>query len=225
MSLLAIIPARGGSKGIRRKNIKYFSGKPLIGWTIDEAKKASCINRTIVSTEDEEIATVARNLGADVPFMRPIELAQDDSSGIAPVLDAISRLGNYEWVLLLQPTSPFRTAEDIDGIWKFCKRQHVPSAVSICEIDQHPYMTYEIDASHRLKPLINTIKKPSEMRRQELPKFYGVNGALYLAKTEWLLNQKEFIGPETRGFIMPPERSLDIDTPLDWRMAEFLMKA
>lgn len=143
MNLLTCIPARGGSKGIPRKNIRPLAGKPLIGWTIDAAKQAACVNRIVVSTEDEEIATVARALGAEVPFMRPEELAADDTPGIEPVLHAIAQLPGFDWLLLLQPTSPLRTAADIEGIVDFCHSQQAPAAVSICEVAKHPYWMYQ----------------------------------------------------------------------------------
>lgn len=222
MSLLAVIPARGGSKGIPRKNIKALASRPLIGWTIDSAKQALCIDRTIVSTEDEEIANVARNLGADVPFTRPAELAADDTPGMAPVLHAISQLPDYDWVLLLQPTSPLRTAEDIEGIWQFCQERGAPSAVSVCEAGKHPYWMYLCNAAQRLEPVIKV--RPHVTRRQDLPPAYALNGALYLARTDWLLEQQDFIGPETLGYIMPPERSVDLDTLQDWRWVEFLLE-
>lgn len=222
MSILAIIPAREGSKGIPRKNIKPLMGKPLIGWTIDAAKRSSCIDRLIVSTEDEKIALVARELGADVPFMRPAELAADDTPGISPVLHTISQLPDYEWVLLLQPTSPLRTAEDIDGIWQFCRERGAPSAVSICEVGKHPYWMYQCNPTQRLEPFIKG--RPNVTRRQDLPPAYALNGALYLARTDWLLEQQNFIGPETLGYIMPAERSVDLDTLQDWRWVEFLIE-
>jgi len=222
MSVLAIIPARGGSKGIPRKNIKPLMAKPLIDWSIEAAKQSSCIDRIIVSTEDKEIASVACELGVDVPFMRPDELAADDTPGVAPVLHAISQLPNYDWILLLQPTSPLRIAEDIDGIWQFCLERDAPSAVSVCEVGKHPYWIYQRDASQRLQPFIKG--RPDVTRRQDLPPAYSLNGALYLARTDWLLEQQDFIGPETRGYIMPPERSVDLDTPQDWRWVEFLIE-
>ena len=222
MSLLAIIAARGGSKAILRKNIKSLMGKPLIGWSIDAAKQSSCIDRIVVSTEDDEIASVARELGADVPFMRPAELAADDTPGIAPVLHAISQLPDYDWVLLLQPTSPLRAAEDIDGIWRLCQERGAPSAVSMCEAGKHPYWMYQRNAAQRLEPFIEG--RPDVTRRQDLPPAYALNGALYLARTDWLLEQQNFIGPETLGYIMPPERSVDLDTPQDWRWVEFLIE-
>lgn len=222
MSVLAIIPARGGSKGISRKNIRSLAGKPLIGWSIDEAKQASCINRIVVSTEDEEIASVAREFGADVPFMRPAELAADDTPGMAPVLHAISQLPYYDWVLLLQATSPLRSAEDIDGIWRFCQERDASSAVSICEVGKHPYWMYQCDTVHHLEPVIKD--RPDVTLRQNLPPTYVLNGAIYLARTEWLLEQQNFIGPKTLGYTMPPERSVDLDTPLDWLWVEFLIE-
>lgn len=222
MSLLAIIPARGGSKGIPRKNLKPLAGKPLIGWTIDAAKKASCIDCIIVSTDDFEIATLARELGAEVPFMRPAELAADDTPGIAPVIHAISQLANYEWVLLLQPTSPLRSALDIDGIWQFLQEKGATSAVSICKVDAHPYWMYKCSADHRLEPFLRD--RPDVTRRQELDSVFALNGALYLARTDWLIKHKVFIGPDTLGYVMPPERSVDLDTPQDWRWVEFLIE-
>ena len=221
MSLLAIITARGGSKGIPRKNLKPLAGKPLIGWSIDAAKQASCITCIIVSTEDEEIASAARELGADVPFMRPAELSADETPSIAPVLHAIEHLPDYDWVLLLQPTSPLRTHADIEAIWHLCQDRNSPSAVSVTEVGKHPYWMYQSDAEHRLQPFIKG--RPDVTRRQDLPPAYALNGALYLAKTEWLLKHGKFIGPETLGYTMPPERSVDLDTLQDWRWVEYLI--
>ena len=221
MSLLTLIPARGGSKDIPRKNIKPLMGKALIGWSIDAAKKARCVDRIVVSTEDDEIASVARELGADVPFMRPDELATDGTPGIAPVMHAILQLPDYDWVLLLQPTSPLRSAEDINGIWQFCQERGAPSAVSVCEAGNHPYWMYQCNAAQRLEPFIK--ERPDVARRQDLPPAFALNGALYLARTDWLLKQRDFVGPETLGYIMPPERSVDLDTPQDWRWVEYLI--
>jgi len=222
LSILAIIPARGGSKGIPRKNIKPLMGEPLVGWSIDAAKQASCIDRIIVSTEDEEVASVARGLGADIPFMRPAELAADETPSIYPVLHAIEQLPEYDWVLLLQPTSPLRTHADIEAIWQLCQDRNSPSAVSVTEVGKHPYWMYQSDAAHRLEPFIKG--RPDVLRRQDLPAAYALNGALYLARTDWLLEQENFIGPETLGYIMPSERSVDLDTPQDWRWVEFLIE-
>lgn len=222
MSVLAIIPARGGSKGIPRKNIKKLNGKPLIGWTIGAAKEAHCIDRIVVSTEDDEIASVAKGLGADVPFLRPAELAKDDTPGIDPVLHAIDQMPKYDWVLLLQPTSPLRSAADIDAIWALCQQKSASSAVSISEVSKHPFWMYQRDDFFRISPVIQN--RPDVTRRQDLPPAYALNGALYLVKTTWLLEYKSLIGPETVGYAMPRERAADIDHPMDWLWVEFLMK-
>ena len=221
MTLLAITPARGGSKRIPRKNIKFLGDKPLIGWTIDAAKQASCVSRLIVSTEDDEIAAVARELGAEVPFMRPVELACDEAPGIAPVLHAIRELPQYDWILLLQPTSPLRSADDIDGIWEFCRDNNASSAVSVSEIGKQRSWMYWCDSKNRLKPF--TLSGANGTPQEDSSPAYVLNGALYLAKTDWLLKNQGFIGRETLGYVTPPERSVDVDTIQDWRWAEFLV--
>lgn len=221
MNLLALIPARGGSKGIPRKNIKPIGGKPLIAWSIEAAQQARVVDRIVVTTEDDEIASIAIGLGADVPFIRPVELARDETPGIDPVLHAIEQLPEHDWVLLLQPTSPLRTSADIDGIVAFCQRHSAPVAVSVCPTPKHPYWMYRLDDQTRLRPLMPV--SPSIACRQDLPEAYALNGALYLARCDWLREKRKFISHETIGYFMPAERSVDIDTPLDWQWVEFLM--
>ena len=222
MKVLALISARGGSKGISRKNIKPLAGKPLIAWTIEAARQAHGIDRLIVSTEDEEIAEVARQYGAEVPFMRPASLAADDTPGIAPVLHAMAQLPGFDWILVLQPTSPLRSPADIEGILERCRSSGASSAVSVCEVSKHPYWMYECDAAGQLQPLI--AGHPKITRRQELPSAYALNGALYLARTDWLIERKAFVGPDTLGFIMPDDRSADLDTLQDWHWVEYLIE-
>lgn len=221
MKLLAIIPARGGSKGIPRKNIKPLYGKPLIGWSIDAAKKSKFVERVVVSTEDDEIAKIACELGAETPFMRPQGLAEDDTPGIAPVLHAIENLTEFDWVVLLQPTSPLRTAEDIDGIVRFCIDKKAPSAVSVCEVCKHPYWMFLRDELERLQPMFP--QEVESLQRQDLPQAYVLNGALYLARIDWLKEYKKFIRPETLGYVMSQHSSTDIDSTLDWHWAEFMI--
>jgi len=222
MSILAIIPARGCSKGIPRKNVRELCGKPLIAWSIEAAKNSKNIDRLVVSTEDEEIAHIARSYGADVPFVRPAKLAEDETSGMAPVLHALEQLPGYEWVLLLQPTSPLRTTEDIDGIIEFCHNRKAPAAVSVCETSKHPQWMYHISKNGYLQPFVNA---PLISRRQELSQVFAINGALYIAETGWFNREQNFLSDETLGYIMPPERSADIDNPLDWQWVEFLTRA
>ena len=221
MSVLGLIPARGGSKGIPRKNILDFNGRPLIVCTIEAAKDAECISRVVVSTEDEEVANISRAWGADVPFMRPVGLASDDTAGIEPVLHALSILPKFDWILVLQPTSPLRTAQDIEAVMNLAETKNASSVVSVCEASTHPYWTYQRDTEEHLSPLVSS---PSIYRRQDLPPAYALNGALYLARCDWLLQSRTFMSPETLGYVMPIERSVDIDSPLDWKWAEFLMK-
>jgi CMP-N,N'-diacetyllegionaminic acid synthase len=217
---LALIPARGGSKGIPRKNIKLLAGKPLIAWSIEAALASNMIDSVVVSTDDEEIAEVSLKWGAQVPFIRPAELAQDDTPGIAPVLHALDQLPQFDRVVLLQPTSPLRTVEDINLCIDLAEREGLASVVSVCEPDFHPYWTYILGADLRLTNLIDT---PTFSRRQDVPTVYGLNGALYLAHVDFLRKHQSFLTPETIGFVMPKERSLDVDSLFDWKLAEFLI--
>ena len=222
MSLIALITARGGSKEILRKNIKLLAGKPLIAWTINAAKKAKCVNRIIVSTDDLEISEIAKKYGAEVPFLRPVELAKDETPSIDVVLHAIEQMPGLDWLMLLQPTSPLRNASDIDNIFKFCQDNKASSAVSVNEVNKHPYWMYKRDSYFRLKQLNKDYSK--DVRRQNLPKIYTLNGALYLAKIDWLKKHRSFIGRDTIGFAMPLKRSVDIDTIHDWNWTEYLIK-
>ena len=220
MSVLGLILARGGSKGIARKNIRNLCGKPLIAWSIEIAQNADSVEKVVVSTDDEEIAEIAQKYGAEVPFLRPAELAQDDTPSMAPVLHALEQLPKFEMILLLQPTSPLRTTTDIDGIFKMCQERKAPAAVSICESSKHPNWMFSCSNDGKLSPFTDN---PIAMRRQDLDKIYTLNGSLYLAKTDWIQDNRSFLSPETVGYLMPPERSLDIDTMFEWSLVEFLM--
>jgi CMP-N-acetylneuraminic acid synthetase len=220
MSLLAVIPARGGSKGIPGKNIRPLCGKPLIAWTIEAALRSPSVDRVVVSTEDEDIAEVARQYGAEAPFLRPIALAQDDTPGVEPVLHALTELPGYSEVLLLQPTSPLRTAADIEAIVALRRTAEVPAAVSVSEAGVSPYLMYALDAGSHLAPLLG---EAPATRRQDLPPAYALNGALYVADTAPFVRDGSFMTPETTAYVMPPERSVDIDTMLDWHLAEALL--
>lgn len=222
-TVLGIIPARGKSKGVPRKNMKRLGGKPLIAWTIEESKKSRYLDRFILSSEDEEIMLFARYLGCDVPFVRPVELAQDDTPGIEPVLHALETLPErYDYVVLLQPTSPLRTKEDIDRCIELCVKQNASSCVSVTESDKSPYWMYVLNEIGKITPLLETEKRYN--RRQDLPKVYTVNGAVYIAEVGWLLSNRSFMSNETHGYIMPRERSVDIDTELDFKFAQFLLQ-
>lgn len=220
MTVLALIPARGGSKGIPRKNIRPFCGKPLMQWAIDVALAADYVDQVVVSTEDPEIAEVAKAGGAEVPFLRPAELASDTAPGIAPVLHALEQLPHVSDVLLLQPTSPLRTSADIEAIAALRQRSGRESAVSLTPSAKHPAWMYSLNQDERLESLLQF---NGAQCRQRLPPAYLLNGALYLASRDFLLREQSFIGDDTVGYVMPAERSVDIDTPLDWKWAELLM--
>lgn len=220
MPTLALIPARGGSKGIPRKNVRMLAGQPLITWTIQAALASTRIDAVVVSTEDEEIAEVARNAGAEVPFMRPAKLSADDTPGIEPALHAIEMLPAYDAVLLLQPTSPLRTTADIDGVLVLAAETNAPAIVSVCEAEDHPALMYRLAPGGNLQRLF---PGSNVDRRQDLPKVFSLNGAIYFGRTEWLRAQRSFIGEGTIGYPMSDEDSVDIDGPLDWRVAEILL--
>ena len=221
--ILAIIPARGGSKGVPRKNIKMLAGKPLIAWSIEEAKKSKYIDMCVVSTEDEEIKAVAETWGGNVPFIRPMELAQDDTPGIDPVLHAIKMTPGYDFVVLLQVTSPLRTVEDIDGAIAYCLDNGCESCVGVTEAEHSPYWMYQMDEQKHLQPILK-IEKEKSYQRQKLPKVYQLNGAVYIANVDFVQRQRGFIGEDTLGYVMPQERSYDIDSMLDFEIVETIMK-
>lgn len=218
-SVLGIVPARGGSKGVSRKNIRLVAGKPLITWTIEEAKKSRYIDRLVLSSEDPEIIQIAQAAGCEVPFVRPAELSRDETPGIVPVLHALGELPRYDCVILLQPTSPLRSAADIDGAIEFCVGQSARLCVSVCEADKSPYWMYSLGPTGgHLQPLVPFPDR--EVCRQDLPKAYVLNGAIFLADTAYLTKQKTFLSEETRAYVMPRERSLDIDTEWDFFVLE-----
>jgi CMP-N,N'-diacetyllegionaminic acid synthase len=217
--VLAVIPARGGSKGVLRKNMRTLAGKPLIAWTIEEARRSRYIDRLVLSSEDSEIIAVAREFGCEIPFIRPVELARDETPGIEPVLHAITALPeSYDCVVLLQPTSPLRTAEDIDGCLDLCSSRQAPACVSVTESEKSPYWMYTIDADKRMHPLVNV--NVDNRNRQDLPKVHALNGAVYAADCQWLMRRRSFLSAETVAYEMPKERSLDIDTEWDLLLCE-----
>lgn len=219
--ILAIIPARAGSKGIPKKNIKPFCGKPLIAWTIEAALQSQYLDRVILSSESPEIMSIAKSYDCDVPFQRPAHLAEDSTPGIAPILHAIEQIPGYDYVMVLQPTSPLRRVEDIDHCIEQTLLQDASACVSVNEPQQNPFWMYTQEQDYTLRSLL-----PSEsyVCRQQLPKVYALNGALYLAKTPWFIHNKTFISPETMSFEMPIERSIDIDNLFDFFMAEHVFR-
>lgn len=228
MSVYALVTARGGSKGVPRKNLRLLREKPLLVWTIDTALQSSAVDRILLSTEDEEIATIGLDAGAEVPFRRPAELAHDTSAHIDVVLHALGWLKDNEgslptYLLLLQPTSPFRTYQDIDAAIDLAGQPPgAPAVVAVCECVHHPYLAQRILPDGTLGDFARHDLKDD--RRQALPKAYVPNGAIYLNRVESLFNSRSFMPSGTRAYVMPPERSLDIDTPWDLYIAELMLK-
>ncbi len=220
-SVLAIITARGGSKGLPRKNLRVAAGKPLIGWTIDAAHASRYVDRLVVSSDDKEIIQAALDLGCEAPFTRPPELARDDTPSIEPVLHALSILPRHEWIVLLQPTSPLRLASDIDGCIEMCSAAGADACVSVTEVSESPYWMFRLKAGHELEPLLDD--KITAHRRQDLPAIYMLNGAVYVARSEWLCRSRSFLGSTTLGYPMPRERSIDIDSELDFKLFEAMI--
>lgn len=214
--ILAIIPARGGSKGVPRKNIRLAGGKPLISWIIEAAQKSVYIDRLILSSDDDEIIQVAQKCGCEVPFIRPYELAQDNSSISDVVLHALNQIPGYDYVMVLQPTSPLTIEDDIDGCIELCISSGYKSLVSVTEPNKSPYWMFKMGPSNQLEPILG--QKYLQKRRQDLPSAYIPTGAVYIAESIWFLHNKSFYSEMTSGYIIPSRRSLDIDTEDDLKL-------
>lgn len=224
--ILALIPARSGSKGLPGKNIKKLLGKPLIAWTIEQALKSRYIDKVVVSTDSKEIATIAKKYGAEVPFLRPKRLATDKAKSIDAVFHAVDFLekkGHYfDLIMFLQPTSPLRITEDIDMAIQsfFLKKAKV--VISVCPMEHSPLWAGVLPKNLSMKKFINS--KVLNMRRQKLPQFYRINGAIYFSSLSYLRKNKGFFGVDSFAYIMPRERSIDIDEKIDFAFAEFLLR-
>ena len=224
--VLGIIPARGGSKGLPRKNIRSLAGKPLIAWSIEAGLQSSWIDELIVNTDSPEIAAVAREYGAQVPFLRAPELATDTATTMDVLVDTFDWYENqgrsFDLVILLQPTSPLRTKDDIDQALQVYREKQAEAVVSVCPVEHHPFWSNRLPADGCLDKFLRpeAINTP----RQQLPEYYHLNGALYLAAIDRLRELNSFFGPRTYAYVMPRERSVDIDTLLDLHLAEILLR-
>lgn len=217
--IIAIIPARGGSKGIPNKNIYPLCDKPLIAYTIEAAKKSKYIDSVVVSTDSERISEVSKQYGAKVPFLRPDILASDTAKTIDVLIDALDRLQknneNYHALILLQPTSPLRSTEDIDSAIEYFFANECESLVSVSEVKINPVLIRKI-VDGKACPILN---QSSTVRRQDFEKYYRVNGAIYINKIDELTGQTS-LNDNSLAFIMPVSRSLDIDSLMDITTAE-----
>lgn len=224
MKILALIPARGGSKGIPKKNIHLLAGKPLIHYTIRAAKECRFIHQIIVSTDDNEIASVAVSEGANV-IMRPAEISNDNSPTMDAILHTLEECEiqgqGPEVVVLLQPTSPLRTSSDIHAALELFIQSGCDSVISVVEANHPPHWNMVIEGSY-LQPIFD--EKSLKMRRQDLPRTYLPNGAIYIASTETLKLNQSFYCPKMKPYIMAADKSIDIDSEFDLFFTEALIK-
>jgi len=227
MYIIGLITARGGSKGLPRKNVLSLAGKPLIAWTIDAARNSGQLARVILSTDNAEIAQVAQEWGAEVPFMRPPELAQDHSDHLSVVEHALDWLKSNEncipdYVLLLQPTSPLRAADDIAAAVDLARQHNADAVVSVTPVKHHPYIAKRILDNGTMAHFMPV--DGLDLRRQALPPAYALNGAIYLNRPESLRRDRAFVPPGTVAYVMPPERSIDIDSGWDLHLVDLLLR-
>lgn len=223
MEIISIIPARGGSKGVPRKNIKLVNGKPLISYSIEASNSCNLINNTYVSTEDCEISEISKKYGATV-IKRPSELAKDTSSSIDVILHVLDYLESINKLpdifVLLQSTSPLRTSEDIKNAIDLFMNKECNSLVSVCKLNHQALLNFSLENDYLIQ---NTDENFFKKRRQDMPTYYNLNGAIYITTPEFIRKNKSFYGDKTAPYIMPQERSIDLDTPFDFKFIEFLL--
>jgi len=220
-SFLAVIPARGGSKRLIRKNMLNLVDKPLVAWTINAALKSKYIDKVVVSTDEKEIAQIAEQYGAEVPFMRPAKLSTDEASSVSVILHTMDFLrdkgNNYDYVVMLQPTSPLRTTDNIDEAIEQLQ-QHNDAIISVCQAEHHPLWCNTLDASRSMSGFLRS--DVVDKRSQDLEKFYRLNGAIYICKSKTLRNNNTFfLKDRISAYIMDQENSIDIDTQIDFNLA------
>ncbi len=225
--ILALIPARGGSKGIPGKNVRPLAGRPLICWTIETALKTVCLDRVIVSTDDPAIAAIARRAGAETPFLRPAELAGDATTDMPVYQHALQWLSdNQEYrpdvVVWLRPTAPLRSVGDIEGAVEQLVRTRADWVRSVCPVGHHPYWMFCLE-DDRLQPVLPGLDIGKYPRRQLLPPVFRLNGAVDVAWRETLMEKQLLYSGDVRAYVMPRERSVDIDTMVDFLLAEALL--
>ena len=222
-AVLAIIPARGGSKGLPGKNLRLLGGKPLLAWSLHAAQACPALDRIILSSDDPEIMAVARQFGCEVPLVRPDHLAGDTASSMEVILHALDTLPEYyPWVVLLQPTSPLRRPEDIAACLEICQREGAPACVTVTPAKSPLWCYFLEGGGQRMVPVLG--QDNTQVGRQQLPSAYALNGAVYVARSDWLRVRRTFVTGETRAHIMPAERSVDIDTAFDFQWAEWLLR-
>ena len=221
-TFLAIIPARGGSKRLPRKNILDLCGKPLISWSIEAALKSKYISKVVVSSDDEEILNISSNFGADI-IKRPYELANDTATTFDAVKHTIDNFENYDYIVLLQPTSPLRNEKHIDEAIELLEEKQADAIVSVCEMDHSPLWSNTLPKDGNMSNFLKD--EILNKRSQDLEKYYRLNGAIYICKTEKLIENKSFfLKDNIFAYKMDRESSIDIDEEIDFKIAEILIK-
>lgn len=225
MNCLAIIPARSGSKGLKDKNIKLLNGKPLIAYSIEAAINSKVFDKIVVSTDSQTYAEIAKAYGAEVPFLRPPHLSGDVAATndvIIDLLESMKKQGKvFEYFMILQPTSPLRTSEDIKNAMQLMKEKAANAVVSLCEVDHSPLYTGQVREDLRIDGFI---KSDISYRRQELPKYYRLNGAIYSAKVNYFLEYGDLYTKECYAYIMDKRNSIDIDEVNDFYIVEKIIE-
>jgi len=229
VNIIGIIPARGGSKGINRKNLAMIKNKPLVGHSIDHAFSSSFISRVIVTTEDKEIRDVALDYGADVPFIRPAELAEDHVLDLPCFQHALNFINENEGykadiVVHLRPTAPYRKSKWIDeAIELLIENPKADSVRSVSIPDKHPYRIFQIDKYGYLDPIMkHEHPTPYNLRRQDLPVMYYYNCVIDVTKPTTIFDKNSMTGDKIIPYIMNPDEVIDIDTPFDLELAKYL---
>lgn len=228
MRVLGIIPARGGSKGIPDKNVRPLGGKPLLAHTAEAALSAGRLSRVVLSTDDEGIAEVGRACGLEVPFLRPPELAMDDTPTLPVLQHAVAELekagDRFDAVCLLQPTSPFRRPWDIDGCVELLEKGGLDAVVSVLPVppEHNPHWVYVHDGEGLLR--LATGEDQPIPRRQELPPAFHRDGAVYVTRRDVLMEGHSLYGRRLGGYLADPWWSVNLDTPTDWERAERLLR-
>lgn len=225
--ILAIIPARGGSKGLPGKNIKPLFGKPLIGWTIEQAKASQYISEIFISTDSQEIADITEEFGVSVSELRPAELANDTATSASFIIYTIEKLRDegkeFDYIILLEPTSPLRTVDDIDSsIETLLSNPNAESIVGVCKVESsHPAFMVKQTGSGFLQPYLD---ENSVIRRQDIEDLYYFEGTVYVSKTEAFLKKQSFYHEKTLPFLIPKSRSFEIDDSEDWLIVESIVE-
>lgn len=223
---LAIIPARGGSKGLPGKNIKNLNGKPLIAYSIEAAIEANIFDKIIVSTDSEEIAKVALKYGAEVPFLRPKELATDNANSMDALFHAIEFLKEqgeiYDYIMKLQPTSPLRTKKEILESVELLFEKSAESIISVSECQHYPLWANTLNEEKAMKDFIK--EEIKHKNRQELSKYYEINGLIFLSKISKLMEIKDWYGEKSFAYVCDSKKAIDIDDMIDFKLAEILLR-